>query len=247
MNKLFSRTSVTVDEAVAILLGWTKSPIEYRVMSEDPSPEELDILDTLVFSLQEYLQEEQDKLESDLAEARADNMPAKIIAEKLTAIQAHEVVTEQANAYLCALHDEINKGERSELHVDTKLSNTAYTYITLSSFDNWAKQYGRTVLAELQKTTGTTLPATQLQPNVAAKSQPRMNMRYQEQAILDAIKELGFDPTAFPPKAPGKRGVKSVVRTRLVKSPLFESPSAFKNAWDRLRDTDRIVDAAILL
>jgi small-conductance mechanosensitive channel len=216
-------------------------------MSEDPSPEELDSLDNLAFSLQEYLQEKLDELESNLSEARADNVPAKIIAEKQEAIQAHEAVTEQANAYLCAMHDEINKGERSVLRVDTKLSNTAYTYITLSSFDDWAKQYGRTVLTELQKTTGTTLSAKQPQPDALAKPQPRMKMREQEDAILDAIKELGFDPTAFPPKAPGKRGVKSEVRDRLADLPLFENRSAFKNAWDRLRESNSIVDAPILL
>lgn len=247
MSKLFSRTSVTVDEAVAILLGWTNGPVEYRVMNEDPSPEELAGLDTLVFSLQEYLQEKLDELESDLAEARADNMPAKIIAEKQTAIQAHDAVIDQAKAYLCAIHDEINKGERSALHVDTKLSNTIYTYVTLSSFDDWAKQYGRTVLVELQKATGTALPAIQPQPNGAAKPQPRTKMLDQEQAILDAIKELGVDPTALPPKAPGKSGVKAAVKLRLGKTPLFSSPSAFKNAWDRLRGNKDIVDAAILL
>lgn len=245
MSKLFSRTSVTVDEAVAILLGWAEGPVEYRVMSEDPSPEELDNLDTLAFSLQEYLLEKLDKLESDLAEARADNMPTQVIAEKQAAIQVHDAVIDQAKAYLCAIHDEINKGERSALHVDIKLSDKSYTYITLSSFDDWAKQYGRSVLVELQKTIDTTLPATQ--PNVAAKTQPRMNMIYQEQAILDAIKEIGVDPTALPPQAPGKSGVKSVVRDRLIKSPLFSSPSAFKNAWDRLRAKKIIVETAILL
>lgn len=247
MSKLFTRTSITVDEAVAILLGWTNGPVEYQVMSEDPSPEELDSLDTLAFSLQEYLQEKLDELESDLTEARADNMPVKIIAEKQAAIQAHDAVIKQAQACLCDIHDEINKGECSALRVDTKLSNTAYTYITLSSFDDWAKQYGRTVLAELQKITGTTLSAKQPQPDTLAKPQPRMKMREQEDAILDAIKELGFDPTAFPPKAPGKRGVKSEVRDRLADLTLFENRSAFKNAWDRLRDSNSIVDAPILL
>lgn len=239
MSKLFSRTSVTVDEAVAILLGWAEGPVEYRVMSEDPSPEELAGLDTLAFSLQEYLQEKLDELESDLVEARADNMPAKIIVEKQAAIQAHDAVIDQAKAYLCAIHDEINKGERSSLHVDTKLSNTAYTYITLSSFDDWAKQYGRTVLEELQKTIGTTLPATQ--PNVAAKPEPRTKMLDQEEAILDAIKELGVDPTAFPPNRSGKSGVKAAVKLRLDKTPLFEKPTAFKNAWERLPSTGRFV------
>ena len=247
MSKLFSRTSITVDEAVAILLGWINGPVEYQVMSEDPSPEELDSLNTLAFSLQEYLQEKLDGLESDLAEARADNIPPQIIAENQAAIQAHDAVAEQAKAYLCAIHDEINKGECSALRVDTKFSNTAYTYITLSSFDHWAKQYGRTVLAELQKTTGTTLSAKQPQPDALAKPQPRMKMREQEDAILDAIKELGFDPTAFPPKAPGKRGVKSEVRNRLADLTIFENRSAFKNAWDRLRDSNSIVDAPILL
>jgi hypothetical protein len=241
MNKLFSRTSVTVDEAVAILLGWTKGPVEYRVMSEDPSPEELDSLDTLVFSLREYLQEELDKLESDLAEARADNMPAKIIAEKQTAIQVHDAVIEQAKAYLCAMHDEINKGDRSELHVDTKLSNTAYTYITLSSFDVWAKQYGRTFLAELQKATGTTLPAIQLQPTVAAKQKPRMRMREQEAAILETIRKFGYDPQRLPKNDEGKSGVKARVCDALKASPLFEAKTAFNKAWDRLRANKEII------
>lgn len=248
MNQLFSRTSVTVDEAVAILLGVVKGPVEYRVLSEDPSPEELDSLGPLVFSLQEYLQEELDNLESDLVEARADNMPsAKIIAEKQAAIQAHDAVTEKAKSYLCDINDELNKGDRSALRVDTKLSNTANTYITLSSFDAWATQYGRSVLAKLQKTAGITLPVIHLQPDALAKPQPRMKMRDQEDAILGAIKELGFDPTVLPPRVPAKRGVKSVVRDRLAQSPLFKRPSAFKNAWDRLRDSNKIVEAAILL
>ena len=242
MNQLFSRTSVTVDEAVAILLGVLNGPVEYRALSEDLSPEELDILDGLVFSLQEYLQEKLDGLESDLAEARADNIPPQIIAENQAAIQAHDAVAEQAKAYLCAIHDEINKGECSALRVDTKLSNTAYTYITLSSFDHWAKQYGRTVLAELQKNPGTTPSAKQPQPDALAKPRPRMKMGDQEEAILNAIKELGFDPTAFPLKAPGKRGVKAAVRDRLAGLAIFEKRSAFKNAWDRLRASNSIVD-----
>lgn len=242
MNKLFSRTSVTVDEAVAILLGWAKGPVEYQVMSEDPSPEELDNLATLVFSLQEYLQEELDKFESDLTEARADNMPPEIIAEKQAAIQAHGAIAEQAKAYLCAIHDEINKGERSELHVDTKLSNTAYTYITLSSFDDWAKQYGRTVLAKLQKTTGTTLPVIQPQPNVAAKPKPRMKMREQEEAILEKIREFGYEPQQVPNNDQGKSGVKAMVRATLKTSPLFQASTAFNKAWERLQGDKKIIN-----
>lgn len=114
MKKLFSRTSVTVDEAVAILLGWAKGPIEYQVVSEEPSPEELATLDAVTFCLEESLQDELDKLESDLIEAQTDNMPATIITEKKAAIDAYDEVIELAKAYVCAIHDEINTARKDQ-------------------------------------------------------------------------------------------------------------------------------------
>ena len=242
MKKLFSRTSITVDEAVAILLGWAKGPIEYRVVSEDPTPEELDTLGTVAFSLEECLQEELDKLESDLIEARTDNMPAKFIAEKQAAIQTHDAVIEQAKAYFCAIHDEINKGERSALHVDTMLSNKIYTYITLSSFDDWARQYGRTVLAKLQKTTGATLPVMQSQSNVTDDPKPRLKMRNQEEAILEAIRKFGYNPQKLPKNDEGKSGIKAKVSNELKASPFFDAKTAFNKAWERLRSRKEIID-----
>lgn len=240
MKKLFSRTSVTVDEAVAILLGWAKGPIEYQVVSEEPSPEELATLDAVTFCLEESLQDELDKLESDLIEAQTDNMPATIITEKKAAIDAYDEVIELAKAYVCAIHDEINKGEHSALHVDTKLSNTAYTYITLGSFDEWAKQYGRAILPKLKESTDVAPSAIKSQPNVAANPAPRVKMREQEDAILEAIRELGYDPQQVPKNDQGKSGVKASVCQKLKTSPLFEAKTAFSKAWDRLRYNKQI-------
>lgn len=240
MKKLFSRTSVTVDEAVAILLGWAKGPIEYRVMSEEPSPEELDTLDTVTFCLEESLQDELDKLENDLIEAQTDNMPAKIITEKKAAIETYDVAIELAKAYVCAIHDEINKGEHSALHVDCKLSNTAYTYITLGSLDEWAKQYGRAILPKLKERPDVALSAIKSQLHVPAKPAPRVKMLEQEEAILEAIRELGYDPQQVPKNDQGKSGVKASVCQKLKASPLFEAKTAFSKAWDRLRHSKQI-------
>ena len=84
-------------------------------------------------------------------------------------------------------------------------------------------------------------------PGANAEPRPRNKMLDQEKAILNAIKELGVDPAAFPPVAPGVSGVKSVVRSKLINSPLFKMKTSFKNTWDRLRDSKIIVDAVTLL
>ena len=139
-------------------------------------------------------------------------------------------------AYLSAIQDEINKGERSTLHVDTKLSNGLQTYITLSSLDNWAEQYGRRFLAKLPKASDNPLP-----PNVLTKPKQRTKMRDQEAAILEKIREFGYDPKKLPRNEPGKAGVKASVRDKLNTSPLFEAKTAFETAWERLSKGKEII------
>lgn len=241
MSKLFTRTSVTIDEAVAIMLGWVKGPIEFRVTSEADYPESPEYQGRPDFCLEESLLEEQQQLESDLLEAQIDNKPAEFIAEMQAAIQAHLAETDQAKAYLTAINDEINKGERSVLRVDTKLSNALYTYITLSSLDNWAEQYGKSFLAKLPKVANTTLPAVQPTPDMVTKPKPRTKMRDQEAAILKVLHEHGYDPKNLSKNEPGQAGVKAVVRYALETSPLFGAGKAFDKAWERLAKQREII------
>jgi hypothetical protein len=65
---------------------------------------------------------------------------------------------------------------------------------------------------------------------------PGSIQREQERAILDAIKELQYDPLNLPsPEKAGVRGVKSVIRTHLLGHALFSNSSdKFNNAWKRL-------------
>ena len=58
----------------------------------------------------------------------------------------------------------------------------------------------------------------------------------QETAILNELRRLGHDPAALPSAAPGKPGVKALVRKALSGSTgLFAGTTVFDKAWDRLR------------
>jgi hypothetical protein len=63
----------------------------------------------------------------------------------------------------------------------------------------------------------------------------------QEEAILEELSRLGFDPLNLPPNAPGKSGVKSKVRFNLKSNSLFSGPTVYKHAWDRLMDDCKII------
>jgi hypothetical protein len=59
-------------------------------------------------------------------------------------------------------------------------------------------------------------------------------------AILDVIKQSGYDPLSLPSNLPGKKGVKGEIKIRLQNTPLFKHGTVFDNAWTKLLDTERI-------
>lgn len=59
-------------------------------------------------------------------------------------------------------------------------------------------------------------------------------LREQEQAILEKLRELNYDPIALPKPESGKKGVKHEVRIALQKTPLFFGSTVFEKAWERL-------------
>ncbi len=137
MDSLFDRTSVTVDEAVAILLGVLKGPFKYLPLDWSATDEEREGLETLWFSLPEYLEDKKEQLESDLLEAKLDQRPPDVIEAKHEAILRHKNDIDMAQTYICAIDDELNNGATSALRVDLKLTNNLFTYITVASLDEW--------------------------------------------------------------------------------------------------------------
>ncbi len=246
MDGTFVRTSVTVDEAVAILLGWASGPILFAALDHALSDEEQEVLDSATFSLADELERQECQHEFDLEEARDAGASQAVIAERRAAIQRHRELVGLANTYLCAVNDEINKGEQSGLRVDRAASNSAYTYLTLTSLDEWARnRYQKSILAFA----GNQAPiAAKTEPKPQAEPEPcrpvvRKKLRDQEEAILAAIRELGHSPQSLPRNIPGKSGVKAATRNALKGNQLFTANGAFDKAWERCRADGSIADS----
>ena len=212
-DPVFSRTSVTIDEAVAILFGWQSGPILFYPLEENPSQEMVDAGDGLLYSLMDDLYDHRDSI---------DEFPK---------------VLEKAKAFLCDINDEINKGENSALRIDQKLSNDVFTFITLTSLNEWKKsRYGNLVIDPVDSTPTSVLPTVQ-----TPAEPPRM--RAQETAILTELEKLGYSPKSLPRNDDGKSGAKAKAKTALAQDPLFAAKTAFKRAWDQLRADGLIADA----
>ena len=241
MDREFTRTSVTVDEAVAILLGWVDGPIWFRSTNDNPSPEEQEVIDSLIYSLQEDLENDKEQAESDLAEAKNDKMDECVIESKHEAVRKAAADRALAKTYLCAIEDEINKGPMSALRVDVKRTSSHQTYITLTSFDDWAGEKGYR-LRVLEPVPTITQPSVEVAETKSGKPPVRRRHRGQEKAIVAEIVRLGYNPLELPINSRGKRGVKTQVRDALWKGDLFGTINIFKHAWDRLRAGKEIVD-----
>lgn len=89
MEPALVRTSVTVDEAIAMLLGWVSGPVLFQSVHDDPSPEEEEVRDSLLFSIADELEIMRDECESELAQAQVDGCSATVIADKRAATQKY--------------------------------------------------------------------------------------------------------------------------------------------------------------
>lgn len=62
-----------------------------------------------------------------------------------------------------------------------------------------------------------------------------------EELILNAIKELGHDPTDLPERAKGKLDLRGIIEAKLDRKPPFDSsPSTFDNQWRRVMKNLRL-------
>ena len=215
-----------------MLLGWITGPVELRSNSEGPSEEEEAVIDAYFFDLDERIHDVRERIEADLswAEAEGPQSEAERLRSKLARLSEIEKL---AYNYRCAIHDELNKGEASNLRIDRKLSNPDVTYITMTSLNQWsADSYGASFLTGLRNANAFA-SVNAIQDN-EAKVAPGTRMREQEEAILEEIKKLGHDPKLLPKFKAGKAGIKAKVRVLLKESPLFQGGTVYEKAWERL-------------
>ena len=239
VDNMFHRTSVTIDESVAILFGWISVPVAYTCASENPTVEEQEYVDSMQFDLYECIDDEETPFINAHFEAKHNKESNAVIAEKKEALSAFRLKVKQANTCLCNIHDELNRGDQSELRIDVKLSSTACTYITLSSLARWAKKNGCTAQVLVDAPTCITSKDPGTLP-ASGERKPRQKLLEQEEAIVAEIRKLGYDPKTMPKLIPGKAGVKAKVTQSLKSDPLFSGPTTFKHAWDRLRQEKTI-------
>ncbi len=233
MHRVLRRTSITEDEAVSILLGQTTGPIEFEPKDDD---EEADA-NCPVFSLRETLDDELDVLDGEYRLAKHEEQPADIIAEKLSALQHQQAIIQQANDHLCAIEDELNKGEHSMLRVDRELSNAAYTYITLHSFREWVE---RRAFLTAGAADSEEPSATSGAPTAAVTKRAHgTKLLDRKDAIVAEIVRRDLNPKALPKFLSGKAGLKLEIRDALQASPLFQgSTKLFDKAWEGLFNKD---------
>lgn len=241
MDGEFTMTSVTVDEAVAILLGWVDGPIVFRPRDDNLSQEEQDLHHSLTYSLGDVLGDDYEQALSDLAEAKCDKLDNSIIETRHKAVRETIANIALAKTYRCAIDDEINKGPMSALRVDVKRTNCHQTYITLTSFDAWAAEKGYR-LHILEPVPATSQPLAERGEKNKDEPTVRRRQRDQEEAIVAEIKRIGYDPLGYPDNEPGRCGVKSEVWAALRVNELFKNQGVFEKAWQRARNSGDIAE-----
>jgi len=216
------RTSVTADEAVAIMLGYLDGPFVARSLTEFPSDEELEFLREAELDINDWVAGRRDSLETEYLTAKEEKLSEDITTEMREALEQGEYEVLEAKRRLHEINDELKKGETSALRIDRQLSNDHSKYITLESLNEWAKnkRYGNHVFP---------LPSVDNTPLGPA----------QDKAILKALESLGYDPTNLPQSPNGLSGVRLEVRKKVRLLSCFRAQYAFKHAWQRRVNANR--------
>lgn len=137
MVNLYSRTSITVDEAIANLLDLLDGPVVFRLPETEYTQTEEEELENLIFDLNDVLLERYESLSSQLAEAKYDGEAEIVISKLSSRVDAARQNIELANRCRCAIDDELFKPS-PVLVTDPRLSREGMPYITLESLRKWA-------------------------------------------------------------------------------------------------------------
>jgi hypothetical protein len=172
-------------------------------------------------SLDVILDAEKEGAEADYLNAKAEKLSDESIKAAFDNLTKTDQLITKAAQYRRDIIDELAKKE-SALRQDK--SNR----ITTNSFNRWALDTFKISIFD------------ELGDDSPVKPVPKM--RAQEEAILDAIRKLGYVPKNFPKNPSGKLGAKDDVRQLIQHDPLFTTTNIFESAWERLRKEKSITD-----
>lgn len=79
-------------------------------------------------------------------------------------------------------------------------------------------------------------------PRAAQVARPQQRQQCQEQEVLQALRELGYDPLALPELKPPRSGPKAAARKKLGSTGMWAGARVFDKAWERLRKSGQIAD-----
>ncbi|MFT3962243.1 hypothetical protein [Propionivibrio sp.] len=232
------RGSCTEEEASAMLLGWMRNAVRkpYVRISNDGSIDISQLPDLLALpcSALELIGEEREQTRAKFVGAvvSGDFGEAQRREEKISQLDS---IVEKMVRYKMAIQQELARSN-SKLKLDPVLTGqTGVRHITLPSLDTWARiTFGFGILGE-DKVTGAT--------NQRSLKQPRTKTQQQEAAILEKLRELGFDPMKLPKWQPNAPGAKATARKALgIPSLLFPSDKAFNKAWGNLRKSQQLAE-----
>jgi hypothetical protein len=235
------RTSITEDEAIAIMLGLTYGPDD-RPIAQVGDAEG----NSATFNVRDVLDDEFDRLERECDAAVYSKEPAHIIDDKRAALHRQVATIKKADEYRKAIRDELTNGERSRLKVDGDLSNAASNYITLQSFNVWRLQRRTQELTELRsaRKQSAQTPSADASQGDAPEEKGRDKMERQRKAIIAAIEELGERPLAMPEEGKGRAGMRSRVWKKVKQQKeLFRTRKTFETAWQGCLDLQVIAYA----
>lgn len=223
----YMATSCTREEAVKIMLGLLSEPHKWIYEGDDENyfDPTLSLMEELEEHINDAITHYDDAIEGRLSSDVLDNKKSEVA-------KRHEM-KRLAKAYLCHIDNELAKGEESDL-IKTQFENNGLveSKITLHSLDSWSRKHYQIPIIQTSSANQNGLPTTVA---TTPTKYPRTKMLEQEDAILAEIWRRGVDPKAMPMYQHDKAGIKSDVQSTLAKNSLFKSSTAFKRAWERLR------------
>lgn len=246
-------TSVTVDEAILIMLGFGNGPLPRPVL-DDRLPDEVRALYEEPFDIFEAVPETLTKLQQAYDNAETDGSPKEVIEKARQELEEFESRWNEKGRWFSEISDELGKGGGSELRIDKERSTDHLPYITLWSLKEWADRKGyengifKSSLRgrDVQKTPDATAVGLNAgAPQKPATRRETKGMR-QEKAILDELKRQTHDPKNIPKRGKETQGrdwVKADIRAALDGHDPFESSSAFDRIWNQLRSKKKIAEA----
>lgn len=126
----------------------------------------------------------------------------------------------------------------------SNLTNPTTQIIVSEKLGEWLIEAGHPELAESLGLASQVQPVEAIllapQPNTVLP--PKQRQAYQEEVVLQTIRQLGHDPQSLPKPPTGTAGIKRTVRDAVAADPKFNGTTTFDKTWERLRKSGDIND-----